>query len=483
MLHRSADLRPVDETGARSTAARSTNKRSNRPRAVPAFHERNILLVVHEPAEVVNTTYEHARTLKEGLHGNVVKVDSASGRYLDLSGFDVIIFHYSLVISSKRYIHAAFRHKIREFKGLKIAFIQDEYRWIDRTANSLRDLGVDVVFSLVDKEDVRKVYRHPWCESIRFEHTLTGFTPVELARKRVPDYEDRPLDVVYRARRLPAWYGKHAQQKWRIAEDFIPHAKAFGLKFDISTLEQDRIYGASWDTFIANSKSALGTESGVSVCDFSGELQKSVEDHVRKHPDTTFEELHDLYIGEADGKIVINVLSPRCFEAAALRTLMILYPGDYSGVLEAGRHYVMLEPDQSNVEDVIDVLRHPTKAKEIIDTAFREIAMSERWSPAALAAHVNAVIHEEAGPPIGALPPLPDDIEKAQEKARAQTRRQQKIHEFLLALSNLVPKTHDTLQAHLPEAVWKIVKPPLRFVYRQARAVVRKMFEIRNRRS
>ena len=55
----------------------------------------------------------------------------------------------------------------------------------------------------------------------------------------------------------------------------------------------------------------------------------------------------------------MNVISPRCFEAAALRTLMVMYEGEYAGILEAGRHYVELKRDHSNIDEVVSAIRSP----------------------------------------------------------------------------------------------------------------------------
>jgi hypothetical protein len=357
---------------------------------------RQVLLITHSASEKIGTIRDHVKALTSGLDANVYKVDSALAGFLNLDRFDVVILHYSIVISSLSYVSKKLADKLYNFAGLCVLFIQDEYRWIDRTAAAMRDLSVDVVFSLISPSVVRKVYRHPWCERIRFEHTLTGFVPEHLAGIPVPAYEDRILDVGYRARKLPSWYGRHSEQKWRIAEAFLDDARRFDLKVDIATGEADRIYGPRWIEFLSNCRAVLGTESGASVCDFTGKIQQDFEDYIARHPDATYEEMSERGYGKADGDIVMNVVSPRCFEAAALRTLMIMYPGEYNGIFQEGRHYVALKADHSNIGEVVAVLRSPERAQKIIQTAYDEIVMSGRWTFAALAAHVNQVIVEEA---------------------------------------------------------------------------------------
>ena len=93
----------------------------------------------------------------------------------------------------------------------------------------------------------------------------------------------------------------------------------------------------------------LGVESGASVFDFTGEIQSKVEQYEKENPGADFYEIRDKFFKKEDGKISLNQISPRCFEAAALKTLMILYEGEYSGILVPWRHYVPLKKDHSNI--------------------------------------------------------------------------------------------------------------------------------------
>lgn len=363
--------------------------------AISTVPDLNVLLIVNTGFEEIGTIRQHVDALMRAGCRGVVKVDVAAAHRIDFSAFDAVVIHWTVTIASRRRLLPVVREKIAAFPGLKILFIQDEFRWIDATAEAIRELGIGIVFSLVHPSVVRQVYHHPFLSHVRFEYTLTGFVSDELVTRRVPEYEDRRFDVIYRARRLTAWHGYHTLQKWQIADAFIEDARRFGLNVDISTRENDRIYGERWFDFIANARACLGTESGASVLDYTGEIQRRAEAHLAREPQTTFEQLRELYFKGNDGKVVMNVISPRCFEAAALRSLMIMYPGEYGGILEPGRHYVVLKPDHSNIEEVVDILRTPSRAKEIIARAYDEIAASGRWNFRSLGAHLERVLKDE----------------------------------------------------------------------------------------
>ena len=119
-----------------------------------------------------------------------------------------------------------------------------------------------------------------------------------------------------------------------------------------------------------------GVESGASVFDFTGELEGTVEHAMRRNPALEFEEVSQQYLANLDGQIRLNQISPRCFEAAALRTVMVMYPGEYSGRLEAWRHYIPLAKDHSNMEEVIAALGDASLIDKMSERAYEEVALA-----------------------------------------------------------------------------------------------------------
>jgi hypothetical protein len=96
-----------------------------------------------------------------------------------------------------------------------------------------------------------------------------------------------------------------------------------------------------------------------------------------------------MHLAEAEGRIRLNQISPRCFEAAALGTLMVLYPGLYSGVLEPWRHYVPLEKDHSNMDQVVRTIRDRDTWERITKQARQEVALNPRYGFRAMVEQVD----------------------------------------------------------------------------------------------
>ena len=81
-----------------------------------------------------------------------------------------------------------------------------------------------------------------------------------------------------------------------------------------------------------------------------------------------------------EGNVIARVVSPRVFEAAALGTPMILFRGAYSGVVSPWTHYVPLEPDFSNFDEVIACLGDVRFLQRLADTARQDLVSSGRYS-------------------------------------------------------------------------------------------------------
>jgi hypothetical protein len=259
----------------------------------------------------------------------------------------------------------------------------------------LRFMGIHVLFTCVPDGEVDKVYSPSALPGLKKVNTLTGYVPKALLTRDVSRIKDRPIDVGYRTRRLAYWLGELGFEKIQIADRFIQHTQNSGLRLDISTEESHRIYGDRWIDFVSSCKAMLGTESGASVFDFSGELQERVERYQAEHPEADFVEIQERFLRPHEGRIRLNQISPRCFEAAALRTAMVLYEGHYSGILEPWRHYVPLRKNFSNMDEVVAILKNDERLQTIADCAFAEIAQNPKYSYESFIADFDRVVAEE----------------------------------------------------------------------------------------
>ncbi|QRN03379.1 hypothetical protein GH742_05590 [Legionella sp. MW5194] len=308
----------------------------------------NILFLCNRPllGNDANTIVDHIDAF-ENYSSHKIWVHSGMGDIsskLDFNKFDAIIIHYSLCILNDHYLSKNAKKRIADYKGLKIIFVQDEYRQINTMRQELKSLNVDVLFSCFCEEEIKRIYPENELPRVSKYNNLTGYIPKRLLNyDNVKPIADRAIHVGYRGRRLPFWYGELGFEKWDIVEKWKKHTIHEKLNVDISYNESDRIYGENWIEFIGNCKATLGVESGASVMDFTGELEKKIEKYQFLHPRVTFHQVQAMFLKEHEGKFYLNQISPRCFEAIALKTALVLYEGNYSGILKPERHYIELK--------------------------------------------------------------------------------------------------------------------------------------------
>jgi hypothetical protein len=333
--------------------------------------------------------------------------------------FDVVIVHYSLFIAIDAYFPPSVRSRLAAFGGVKVLFIQDEYRFVNQTIDALNFCGIDIVFTCVPEAEIPKVYPPHKLPKTRFINVLTGYVPDSLKLFKARPLAERPTMVGYRGRVYPAWHGAAGREKHEIGRRFLADAKKYDIKCDIAWSEESRLYGIHWVNFLRSCWATLAVESGASVFDFDGTIAAATETftgvlglsgkqsrkvkrllHRHKpfnqepHDREIYEQLRQLFFAHKEGLIDLAQLSPRVFEAATLRTMLIMYEGSYSGAFKPWRHYAPLKKDHSNMAQIVELLRDPIECAKIITHCYSEVCENELYSSARFIASFDRIISD-----------------------------------------------------------------------------------------
>ena len=436
---------------------------------------RSILLLTDNLRGQANTLQDHAKAFERYSRHRVYRystrgVTNAAG--LDLDGFDVVVLHYSVAATFDTYLAPALRERLRAFTGLKIQFLQDEFRWVDAVTSMTRFLGVDVLFTVAPPAAAERLYESR-LPDVHLEYTIPGFVPEELERTKSPQLAKRPIEVGYRGRSIPFYLGALSQEKVEIARKFRERARTYDLVCDIAWSENDRIYGERWNRFIASCRATLGTESGASIADFDGSLERLTRDYLIEHPRASFEEVHAQLLAAHEGNVVVNTISPRVLEAAALRSALVLFPGEYSGALSPWQTYVPLEKDFSNMDEVVDAVRDLPRLSAMTARAHEELVASGRYSHRAFIRQFDEVVDARA--PAGARHAravhLRASVQRARETRQVAGRRLQ--HPAAL----LAPWSALSLLLQGDAAVRGLVDPYIRHRSLRRAVPIRKLVE------
>lgn len=323
----------------------------------------------------------------------------------------LVVYHTSLL--DARWSRRWFQRLMDRAEALdavaapKIALPQDEYISTDLLETFLERRRVGHVFSCAPSSQWPLIYpalsRLP---EVTFRRVLTGYigAGMQPAIDRIGAPE-RSIDISYRAWAAPAWLGRHGRIKAELGSVVGPRAVKAGLITDISTRREDTLYGTDWYRMLLRSRWVLGVEGGASVLDRDGSVRAAAERYLRRNPGATADEVERRCFADREGTIDYRAISPRHLEACATRTGQILVEGEYNGILEAGRHYLALRPDFSNLDEVLEQSLDEDLRKRLVDAAYEDVVASGRYTYARLVETVFSAVWPDGAPTAAPLTP------------------------------------------------------------------------------
>lgn len=296
--------------------------------------------------------------------------------YLKRQSFDLIIYHYSFMALKWICNGALLKYDwLKSIKGRRVAIAQDEYINSIEVNQFLKNHDVKVLFSCCDRlQDIELIYPKHLNNLEKVISVLPGYIEAKNLKplRELKKHDNRKVDIFYRARNNSMALGKLSLRKSRIAKEFLslelPH-----LSTDISLDPKDTILGEQWFLALENARVVLGVEGGASVFDPDGLLRMRVEEYVKNNPEVSYSELNENVLKECEGSIDYKTISPRSFEAIMTNTCQVLYEGNYSNVLIPNKHYIQLNKDFSNIENVLLLIENQEYCEKIATSAYRDI--------------------------------------------------------------------------------------------------------------
>jgi hypothetical protein len=301
--------------------------------------------------------------------------------------FDLVIFHDLLLC--KRSLPRRFERiqklaqPLKKVRGYRIATVQDEFTQTDLLNDFLVEFEVRHIFSVAPPSEWEKIYPKLDRSKVKFDFCLTGYLDDnEIARieKLASKGLERKIDIGYRATPIRHSLGYIGYLKVKITEVFKAACQGLPLKIDLSNDPRDTFLGEAWYNFLLSCKYNLGVESGASVLDHDGSIDRRVQQYLASHPTASFEEVQQACLKDVDGKLKLAVVGPRHLEACLTKTCQILTEGDYNGILKPFVHYIPVKKDFSNVSEVIELVRKDELRSQLVENAYRDIVLSGQFS-------------------------------------------------------------------------------------------------------
>ncbi len=313
-------------------------------------------------------------------------------------GFDVLLIpHHCRVCWADKCFHPAVSEAIIKFQGYKALIVQDEYDQTNNTRQWILEHGIHHVFTAVPEEKIPVVYGEQIKNGVEFTNMLTGYVPANLIRHRTPrPLRERPLHIVYRCRTSGCWRGELCHQKVEIGKVVRAEAEKRRVPVDIEWTEEKLIFGKRWHHFLQSGRATLGTESGSNVFDLDGSITQKVLAALEMNPDLTYEDLRGTYFEDENLGVKMNQISPKFFEFIASGTALILFEGEYSGILRPHEHYIPLDRNYNNLSAVFEAIEDLPRLEAMVERAYADIIASDRYNYRAAVAKVDAIFSARA---------------------------------------------------------------------------------------
>ncbi len=300
--------------------------------------------------------------------------------------FDLIIFH-TVFMSFRWGMEKEYKrlYKLlqffRECSVEKIATPQDEWIHTNLLNEFIVDFGISRVFSVSPESEWPIIYNKIDFSKVKFHRILTGYIDPSIVEKfGNSTLNNRDITIGYRAYKAPPWLGKHGYLKTLIAETFKQKSDEFDLISDISVEEKDTFLGDAWYNFLLKCKYFIGVEGGSTVLDPDGTIWKQGVKFLNANPNASYEEIEKNVFQGKEGSLSLIAISPRHLECCITKTCQILIKGSYNGILIPGKHFIELNPDFSNINSVIEIVKNDSLREQIANDAYNDIVLSKKYS-------------------------------------------------------------------------------------------------------
>jgi hypothetical protein len=381
-----------------------------------------LLVTYSNSSNFVSTTVEYLECLSKYCQMEVRYAHVTNGAKLgfELDEFDAVFQSYCVRLCFENFVSSDYLEKMRSFRGIKMLAAQDEYEDTDKLKSWIKKIGYHVFFTNATGAMIEKLYPRVEFPDTEFITVLTGYVPerFETRWRNIVPLRDRHIHVGYRCRWLPPYYGRLGFEKFEIGRRMREICIERDIPCDIEWTDDKRLYGDAWYDFIGSCRANLGSETGSNVFDFDGKLRARYEklSAARGEP-VPFEEFR-VHTDPIEAKYDIGQVSPRIFEAAAMRTPLILFSGKYLGIIAPDEHYIELKKDFSNIDDVLERLEDLDELERMAERTYDRLVDSGQFGYRRFAGLIEDTIRRKAveldvglRPPAGRFGPTEFGVE------------------------------------------------------------------------
>lgn len=346
------------------------------------------------------------------------KNDSAEIKKL-MAAHDFVILLHSVLGDTQKFV-APLKDVLRERKAKLLAFVGNEVNLplmpLRDKIQFLSDIRAEFIGTQLPLAAGQWLYSA--CKETRIvalPHALNPdmFFPAVAMEKR-------PIDIGTRTYEYGPYMGDNERNK--LLQFFATHKFADQLVVDLSA--KSRFGRQGWAAFLNDCKGTVATEAGSYYLEKDDHTINAIVEYVRKgrrqpvkrvvdydsgiqdmyeklpgflkplvkkimYPvvkklfnikhqyqifeNISFEEIYDRFYSKYPSHqppVYTKAISSRHFDAIGTKTCQIMFKGEFNGILQADRHYLALERDFSNIDDVMKRFLDLDYRRQMVDRTY-----------------------------------------------------------------------------------------------------------------
>jgi hypothetical protein len=233
-------------------------------------------------------------------------------------------------------------------KGKLLMFAGNEYCLMPEKIRFIKEVEVDYLATQLPKEAARWLYSD--CSKSKLliaPHALN-----EKIYRPYKEHYHRPIDIGFIGDRYS--YAIGDIERTELADHFSQNSMRQKLTMDIRLGRKLRIPRGEYVEFLNSTRGTIGAESGTYYLEKTDRTQKEVEAFLSRHSKATFDEVYEKFFKNYTNPVNGKAISSRHFEPIGTKTCQILLEGNYNGILEPNTHFISLNKDYSNMDEVLE---------------------------------------------------------------------------------------------------------------------------------
>jgi hypothetical protein len=347
----------------------------------------------------------------------IFNIQTDSFYQINIKSYDIIILSHSITANGVELKYSkSLKELLRKRRGKLLSFVGNElnlpFAHISEKINFLKTCEVDIIMSQLPIDAAKWLYNECSCIVLSVPHALNNkvFRPIIPVSKR-------PIDIGCRNAKYSVTLGD--DERNRII-DFFRNHKFLGKehKIDIETRNSKRFNRADWALFLNKCKGTISTEAGSYYLEKNDCTVKLIENYIKDKnkyanlkvvssnsllykkiasilpldikewlrnllgkfgiyriddllEEEDFEFVYDMFFRDKlQCRFYSKTISSRHFDAIGTKTCQIMFPGEFSGILKPDIHYIALNKDFSNIDEVIEKFFNDDYRLNMINNAY-----------------------------------------------------------------------------------------------------------------